>query len=492
MIRVVRTVLCATFCAACVSAVGAADRWQTVDLYFPGRLVAHHWGPGPEGSSAIVVLVELRGPDETPAAGEPDPPPCPPSEPESRGLRRRALFRLEPDGSSEPVAVGGELLADVTKIAVEDVDGDGRGEILVFRPGELLAVRGDGLESLVRDPGALWIRTRGPLGAVSFRPPALRFWRPTETRGPFRLVAEAAIDPEGTASPHGLRIRTPSPRFLGRSADGTLIHAIGPNRVGQDRLKTTRIELAPDGRQKTIESWARLPNPEDVLEQFLLMDGERPLVLVLTKPADKLSLFGEKRLRLFTLERDRSRLGLLPLLATESRMNLWQQSTPRFADANGDGLDDLVIGYWKGLKDSRVVLDVYLREGASFATAPKTTAFDVKDGDRFFLDYGADFDGDGLSDLLLRARGGFQVHYGRRSKTGAALFDRNGDEIADASIAASSDGTRTVGEFAGTADVDGDGRDEIVFVGARGEDESTPGYLRVVRLAATNGPDRDR
>ena len=51
-----------------------------------------------------------------------------------------------------------------------------------------------------------------------------------------------------------------------------------------------------------------------------------------------LSFRDEKLLRLYALEGDRTRLGVRPLFAAASRMNLWQDGTPVLRDVDGDGL----------------------------------------------------------------------------------------------------------------------------------------------------------
>jgi hypothetical protein len=149
------------------------------------------------------------------------------------------------------------------------------------------------------------------------------------------------------------------------------------------------------------------------------------MLLAETMPSDKLSLFGEKLLRLFPLEADRSRLGPAPLFAVQSGMNLWQDAHPVLVDVNRDGRMDLVIGYWKGLMSPRVALEAYVREpDGSFRSSPRTTAFDVKNGEGSYLHYGDDLDGDSLPDLLVRRDESWLLHSGLPSSSGKKLVDR--------------------------------------------------------------------
>jgi hypothetical protein len=232
----------------------------------------------------------------------------------------------------------------------------------------------------------------------------------------------------------------------------------------------------------------------------LVLDGQ-PVLLMLTRSAEELSLFAEKRLRLFDLLPDRTRLGLAPRLATQSRMNLWQASHPRVLDLDTDGRDDLVLGYWKGLTEARVVLDLYTRrEDGSFADPPRTTAFDVKDADRSVLEFGADVDGDGRPDLLVQARERLWLHRGTPPQTDGRIVDKKGIDLAAASggpsevvLEVGSEGARTWSPEAPglfTADLDGAGGEEVVLV--RAADEEGRGRIQVIQVRDTKTGTLDR
>jgi hypothetical protein len=71
-----------------------------------------------------------------------------------------------------------------------------------------------------------------------------------------------------------------------------------------------------------------------------------------------------------------------------------------------------VLAYWKGLKNAIAALEIY-RGGANprFAKARSLT-FDVEEGDKSFMDFGHDVDGDGHPDLVLRTNAELQVFPG--------------------------------------------------------------------------------
>jgi hypothetical protein len=123
-------------------------------------------------------------------------------------------------------------------------------------------------------------------------------------------------------------------------------------------------------------------------------------------------------MRVWLLAADRTRTGKLPVLSADSNMNLWQDAHWFPRDVDGDGREDLVLGYWKGLKDSRVVLESWMQKAdGTFTRGPAGAAFDVEEGDRSTIQWGADADGDGRPDLLVIANGALEVHPGGQGKT---------------------------------------------------------------------------
>jgi hypothetical protein len=324
----------------------------------------------------------------------------------------------------------------------------------------------------------------------------LELFGPKPPSREWTALADIELPIEGEVTRGMLTVRGKAPLYVGRRENGSLVFATPPEEHGHRRLRVVLVEVTPAGEASVTDCWAGLPEPEDVLDsRFVLLEDE-PMLYVTTKPAGKLAIFGEKRIRLFPLERDRSRLGRPAAFATVSHMNLWQNGIERFLDVDADGDLDLVVGYWKGLIDHKVVLDAYLRnDDGTFRPEPRTTAFNVKKGDRGWLEYGTDLDGDGVPDLLLRARGSLYVFPGLSSSNGKRLVDKNASlEIPHGDLAGESGYTMVSVSMGGVtesqvgtlatnprlADVDGDGRAEIIL--SRRGAAGSPGVLRTIRL----------
>ena len=430
------------------------EGWSLTSVALPGKLISYALPRIDDGTREIVFLVDPQSRTDLVAEAtqddeKDDAPERLPGCPADSTKAELALLRWTRDLDSSPSRVREGLPHDLEALDTADLDGDGTDELLLARTRELLVVGPQANRPVVEDPGLTWsslhpraveqpeldglpLVTTAPLGQ-------LLLFGPGEEGDTWKRLASVEIPLKGSVQKHGLTVFNPKPRFVGLREDGTLLYTTRPEPYGTQRLQVLLIEIAPSGTAKVTDCWVRLPEPEDVLEETFLVVDDQAMLLVTTKPANKLSLFGEKRLRLFSLERDRSRLGKPPVYLAESRMNIWQEAEPMLLDVNADGRRDLVIGYWKGLSNDRVVLDVYLRQDDGwFAAAAKTTAFDVKpakrerkdskparpEPDRSFVRYGRDLDGDSIPDLLVRTPVSLLIFRGQASKNGEKLLTK--------------------------------------------------------------------
>jgi len=414
--------------------------WNRLDAVVPGKLLSVATINANRTVYLLVKPVEYAAesePAEDPGQDNEEQEPalaCP--EPEDTSPPAPlALYRLEMP-QQKLSRVRDDLPGDGLQLQAVDLDGDGEEELLLRRRQQFLLLPTDGLAPPIGGPlgavGRLHVPQDGAPAVVSASTGgSLRLYSADNGTMDWQETAAVALPTTGRVQQNGLSVRRAIPAYMGRSHDGKLLYATPPQEVRPRRLQVTLIALDPSsGEAQISDCWAGLPGPERLLNyHFLLLEG-RPVLLAETMPADKLSLFGEKLLRLFPLEADRTRLGRAPLFAAQSRMNLWQNAHPLLLDVNRDGQTDLVIGYWKGLMSPRIALDAYVRQpDGSFREAPRTTAFDIKNGEGSYLHYGDDLDGDSLPDLLVRRDESWLLLSGLPSSSGKKLVDRKGSTL---------------------------------------------------------------
>ncbi len=502
------------------------DGARRIDVVLPGRVLDAAMPRRADGRRDVVALVAPPSLVSDEAGPEAAPPPCdrPPGAPPEP--RPKMLILVDAGGGEGLVTLRDDLPGDVESVEAVDLDGDGVEEIVVERPAGLWLVplgprEGSPpplerllTEARLRPRAGGFIRPLAPPGtggeppATGYRPlyyavvpGSLSFYAAVSAGASLGKTFETPLPVETTRGKDGLTIRTPIVRLVGRRPTGELLLAAGPEPYGDERLRTILVEPAAPDPDRSVEFWSRLPSPETLMESaYLTFDG-MPAMAVATRPADELSIFREKSLRIFLLDaRDRSRAGAPPALAVESHANLWQRITFIASDADRDGRQDLVLGYWKGLKDSRIVLDVYLRlPDGSFARSPRTTEFDVEEGERSMLRYGDDLDGDGRADLILCSAGEAAIFPGSsRSREGSRLMDPKPRwsvpvETSDSFLEADDEMDISLGSgklsmmfrsvsarWPRFSDLDADGRPEILFAG---EKPGGLGSLQVIRLA---------
>jgi hypothetical protein len=399
-------------------------------------------------------------------------------------------WRFEAPERLESIAVG---LPEGTLDAV-DVDGDGSDDLILQRDGAIDRIRlaNDGsptIESLVSDK-ALATSHGGPRIAwdpAAARDTALRVsllgafrsYAPG-VNGAMTLASEVAVPVRVEPGSEVFRVRSPGVLAVGRTSAGRLVFATEPEAFGKRRLRT--LLLDPDGPAETrvVESWSLLPSPERMVDRSFAMLGGSPVLVVTTTSADKLSLLGEKGLRIYPLGGDRTRAGDNPMFAAETGINLWQEARPAIVDLDGDGRDDLVLAYWKGLKNAIAALEIYRGTVPSGFGKSRSISFEVEGGKKGFLEFGADVDGDGRPDLILLAGTDLLVYPGTRTDQAGdrPVESRPSRRVALPSDLGSEGSTELNLDLGGVAvsrkrglgtpgllDLDGDGRPEVVFAG---------------------------
>ena len=486
---------------------GAGDGAERVEAVLPGMLVDWAAPLAPGGARSVMLLAlekdeHAEGKDQV---TETESDPCS-KEAATPSDRLRVLLQLDlSSGTLTTVADG--IPAGCGRLLSEDRDADGTQDVLIACTGGLFYPDADTgkLVPLLEDPDmqarGVPGRLQGPARDTNGIVPVqmigeARFYH-REVTGSWTLLASPPLPISVSRREGELKLETASLRPVGRPASSRLLYAFGPEHHGGTRLRTVLLDPEAVGEAARQEVWSRLPRPEVPLSStYALLDGH-PALIVASRSAEKLSFFEEQSLRLFLLdEKDRSRTGTLPLLAAESHANLWQMMFPRVVDLDSDGRQDLVTAYWKGLKDTRLVLDAWMRRpDGTFRSSPATTEFDILEARRGVLSYGDDIDGDGLGDLAVHAAGELRIFRGTRPRPDGRRLVENRPRWAIAAEVAEADNDFDFGfsmfdegsghrVTAGPAppaivpiDLDGDGRLEIVIPGG-GES----GHFSVVRL----------
>ena len=464
------------------------DGWRA-DLTLDRPLLGWAVSRGRDGHRLMFVLTGPKPESKESMAAEA----CGVKKPVEGGGHQAQLFRWRFDAPDRLDPLGSGLPEG--SLEAVDLDGDGGDDLVLQRDGELdkIAFASDGtptIESLVPDkvlapsvggPRIAW--DAASAGDTGLRVSLLGGFR-TYGRGPdgaLGLRSEIGLPVRVDAGPELFRVRSPAVHAVGRAASGRMVFATEPEPLGKRRLRT--LLLDPDGPAETrvIESWALFPEPERVVDrEFAVLRGS-PVLILTTTSADQLSLLGEKALRIYPLGGDRTRAGDAPMFAATTNINLWQQARPTIIDLDQDGREDLVLAYWKGLKNAIVALEIYRGMDNGTFGKSRSMSFEVDDGKRGDLEFGADVDGDGRPDMILRAGSNLLVFPGTPAaraidkpvETRASRTIPLGGELPDGGqteLTLGAEGFAVSRRWGGVGtphllDLDNDGRPEVVFAG---------------------------
>ena len=394
-----------------VAVTRLADGWRA-DLALDGPLLGWALPRDGDGHRALFVLAGPR-PDAASAAVAVA---CTVRDKADEPKRNARLYRWRSESPDTLESMGTGLPAGTLDAA--DVDGDGAEELLLLHEGgiDLLTPSSEGQaasRALVDEPllGATCCGPRLAWDAPAAQDSTLRvaLLGAFRSYGPGRqggvaITSELETPLRVSGGAERMVVQSPAVRPIGRTQAGRMVFATDTEPLGRRRLRTLLLDPEGPAETRVVESWALFPEPESVVDSAFAMLQGAPVLIVTTTSADKLSLLGEKALRIFPLGGDRTRAGDAPLFAATTGINLWQQTFPTVVDLDGDGRDDLVLAYWKGLKNSIAALEVYKGGAASGFAKPRSMSFDVDDGEKAFLRFGPDVDGDGRPDLILFAK----------------------------------------------------------------------------------------
>lgn len=358
--------------------------------------------------------------------------------------------------------------------------------------GVLYTVGQDGaLAKILEDPGFEPGSLRGVTGTLKGALPVARAGRldlllPSGSS----LAAQASfpLPVKAERKSWGLSLTSPAVSVLPGAGEEPALFAAGPVAHGKRRLLTLLFSSAGGD---AVEAWSQLP-AEEILDRsvFLRLDG-RPALMASTY--EKVGIFQKKRVRLFFLEKDRSRGGAPPVLATETECPAWGRLDAVAADLDGDSRQDLALICDRGIVDRSLRVAVHRNLGGGKLEA-RPRIWDQEMEARDWI-YAPGLTEDGRPGLLVSNQEGLVV-YGIEAKGSRPLTARPVRTLSLEAPTPAPVHTVAVGTGAGKEDgkvmttetkggrslqkmdVTGDGREEIVV---RSEGKDGQATLFVVR-----------
>ena len=442
--------------------VGGARR---IDAVLPGQVLATAFPRGADGKRRVLVLV----------ATAPDGP--------------RELYLVDTAGAGSEKRLLADLPAKASILIAEPLNSSGPDEILLGAPGmawDLGTVSSPAAPSRVLDGADLRHLLVTGSDIATAEVGRLRTW----TRdGSGSLTPGASVDlpVHATRERTALRLDTPEVEVLTQDAGAPPLYLVGPEANGKTRLHTLMITRDAEGNPQRTESWSRFPGPEAVEGHWFIRADGRPMLIVTSTGAEKISLFEEQSLRVFPLTADRSRAGQPPILAVPTASRRWFPVRPFVLDVDKDGHDDLVVVQQEGLRGKTLIAETWLGQGnGRFSPSSCKVSLGVQ---ARAWDYGADVTGDGCPDLVAIEQKKLLVFAGTTDPRRDLLdrrprlsIDLPASESVTISAGAGSEGASVESKRADSLrliDLDGDGRSEIVVTVRT---DNGRGRVTVVRL----------
>jgi len=429
-----------------VKAANLAGGARRIDAVLPARLVATAYPRGADGKRRIVALLD-----------------------------NHELYLIETVAPNQK-----RLLADLPEKAATllaaDLDGDGADEILLGAPGTLWTL---GTPEAPAAPRQVLdgVDARNLLGLdesgaeiAAAEVGRLRSWK--REGGKLAPGASFELPVRAKRQRTAIRLETPDVERLPQ-ASGAPLYLIGPEANGKTRLLTLLLTRGADGTAQRTEAWSRFAGPEQVDEHWFLRVDGRPLLLVTTTSADKVSVFEKKKLRLFPFAADRTRAGQGSILSSPTDTPRWFPVEPSVVDLDRDGREDLVVAQQEGLRGKNLLIEAFFGQGQGqgrFELPSRKTEIDLQ---ARAWHYGADVTGDGRPDLiaieekkLLLFAGADNPRRGPLESRPRLTLDLPATESVTVTASAGSEGAAVTARRSTplqAVDLDGDGKAEIVI-----------------------------
>jgi hypothetical protein len=428
-----------------------APGFSLIEAVLPGPLVEVEPFRSPSGDRSLILLVE---------AGEDSGAP-------------RFVYELRFEDSARLSDLPVVLPPEADSIASVDLSGDGARELLVGEPGRIFRLTGEGKLELAVEGQDVNLKARARLGPGGATPDdddlilgsvgRVERFSSEAGEGHLRRVEAFRIPVEARLQGDWLRLSSSLVSAVPRrDASRRYTYLVGPEAVGDRRLRTLVLEIDGDLDGSVGERWSQLPSPEAVEESlYASLDGEIVL-LVTTVQADKRGIFEKEKLRVLGLLEDRSRAGATPILELVSRTRNWYRAGMGVHDVNVDGSDDVVLVQPKGLGGGKLVVEAFMGVGSGeFAKRARRTNLEVETE---LWSYGEDLNLDGYPDLVLVENGILFVFLGV------------GDSESELVVRENPTWRIPIGEIDDrlrVLDVQGDERPEILLFEGRGTDFET-------------------
>ena len=367
-----------------------ARNFSLTEVVLPGPLAQVEPFRSPSGGRSLILLVE-------PGEGSAAP---------------RFIYELRFEDSARLSDLPVVLPPEADSLASVDLSGDGAPELLVGEWGRIFRITGEGKLELALEGQDVDLKARarlahdgstpdsedlllgavGRVGRFGLDAGEGRLRRLEE----FRIPVAAKLQGDWLRMTSSLVSAVPS-----RDEPGQYTYLVGPEALGDRRLRTLVLETDGELEGRVGERWSRLPSPETVQESlYAALDGEIVL-LVTTVQADKRGIFEKEKLRVLRLSEDRSRAGETPILEVVSRTRNWYRPGLGVHDVNVDGYDDVVLVQPKGLGGGELVVEAFMGSGSGeFAKKARRTNLKVETE---LWSYGEDLNLDGHPDLVLVA-----------------------------------------------------------------------------------------